>query len=239
MKCERDYSQLGEGAARLCLLHPFCLWPDVQESILGNVRCTEMASLSDLDEAACARVVDWRLGWTALEKHLQALDFVETPPDVTIVDFSSVQADGGAGLREKLRRSVFHGASHTPARRPFAWCAHRDRWDDSSWARWYGGPCFSHDRSAAIQKPLKAPVPSSALPPFLRPALVDASRAWARLVLLDRRALPPVAAPSVDAVHDWACASYGRADDGVLIEAERVVVGGAAVVTPSPSPAPY
>ena len=49
----------------------------------------------------------------------------------------------------------------------------------------------------------------------------------------------PVAAPGVDAVHDWACASYGRADDGVLIEAERVVVGGAAVVTPSPSPAPY
>ena len=32
---------------------------------------------------------------------------------------------------------------------------------------------------------------------------------------------------------------YGRADDGVLIEAERVVGGGAAVVTPSPSPAPY
>ena len=91
---------------------------------------------------------------------------LEAPPDVTIVDFSSVQADGGAALREKLRLSVFHGASHTPARRPFAWCAHRDRWDDSSWARWYGGPCFAHDRSAAIQKPLKAPVPSSALPPF-------------------------------------------------------------------------
>ena len=74
----------------------------------------------------------------------------------------------------------------------------------------------------------------------MRPALADASRAWARLVLLDRRALPPVAALGVDAVHDWACRLYGRADDGVLIEAERVVVGGAAaVVTPSPSPAPY
>ena len=240
MKCERDYSQLGEGAARLCLLHPFCLWPDVQESILGDVRCTEMASLSNLDEAACARIVDWRLGWTALEKHLDALSLLEAPPDVTIVDFSSVQADGGAALREKLRLSLFFGASHTPARRPFEWCAHKERWDDGSWARWYGGPCFAHDRSAAIQKPLKAPVPSSALPPFLRPALADASRAWARLVLLDRRALPPVAALGVDAVHDWACVSYGRQDDGVLIEAERVVVGAAAaVVTPSPSPAPY
>ena len=239
MKCERDYSQLGEGAARLCLLHPFCLWPDVQESILGTVRCMEMASLSDLDEAECARIVDWRLGWTALEKHLEALALLEAPPAVTIVDFSSVQADGGSALRETLRRSVFHGASHTPARRPFEWCAHKERWDDSSWARWYGGPCFAEARSAQIEAPRKAPVPTSALPPFLQPALVDASRAWARLVLLDARALPPVAAPGVDPVHDWACASYGRADDGVLNEAERVVVGGAAVVTPSPSPAPY
>ena len=91
---------------------PFCLWPDVQESILGD-RAVHGDGLSlDLDEAACARIVDWRLGWTALEKHLDALDFVETsPPDVTIVDFSSVQADGGAGLREKLRLSVFAGAS--------------------------------------------------------------------------------------------------------------------------------
>ena len=51
---------------------------------------------------------------------------------------------------------------------------------------------------------------------------------------------PVLARPGVDAVHDWACLSYGRQDDGVLIEAERVVVGAAAaVVTPSPSPAPY
>ena len=175
-----------------------------------------------------------------MEKHLDALALLEAPPAVTIVDFSSVQADGGAGLREKLRRSVFDGASHTPARRPFAWCAHRDRWDDSSWARWYGGPCFAAARSAQIEAPRKAPVPSSALPPFLRPALKKAADTWTRLVFLDERALPPVAAPGVDAVHDWACASYGRADDGVLIEAERVVVGAAAaVVTPSPSPAPY
>ena len=60
-----------------------------------------------------------------------------------------------------------------------------------------------------------------------------------RPAALRARALPPVAALGVDAVHDWACVSYGRQDDGVLIEAERVVVGGAAVVTPSPSPAPY
>ena len=136
---------------------------------------------------------------------------------------------------------MFRGASHTPARRPFAWCAHRDRWDDAGWARWYGGPCFAHDRSAAIQKPLKAPVPSSALPPFLRPALADASRAWARLVLLDRRALPPVAAPGVDAVHDWACASFDRGrrrgwDDLFFGEARGVIVegwGDRAVVTPT------
>ena len=197
----------------------------------GEVRCTEMASLSNLDEAACARIVDWRLGWTALEKHLEALDLLETPPDVTIVDFSSVQADGGAALREKLRLSVFAGATHTPARRPFAWCAPQASVGTTVVGRaGTAGRASAHDRSAAIQKPLKAPVPSSALPPFLRPALVDASRAWARLVLLDARALPPVAAPGVDAVHDWACASYGRADDGVLIEAERVVVGGAAAV---------
>ena len=85
---------------------------------------------------------------------------------MTIVDFSSVQADGGAGCG---RSCVSPSSSaHLIRRRGgrSSGAPTRKRWDDSSWARWYGGPCFAHDRSAAIQKPLKAPLPSRALPPF-------------------------------------------------------------------------
>ena len=236
MKSRRDYACLDEGAARLCLLHPFCLWPDVQHAILGRVACSEMVELGTLDDRDGRNILEWRLGWSALVKHLDVLATLTAPPDTTIVDFSSVQADGGFSLREKLHLSVFAGATRVPARRPFEWCAHRDRWDDDNWERWYGAPCFAEARSAAIDRPRKTPVPASLLPPFLRAALADASKTWAALVLMDARALPPVAAPGVDAVHDWACAAYGRADD-LLAEAERVVVE-SAVLTPSRSPPP-
>ena len=47
-------------------------------------------------------------------------------------------------------------------------------------------------------------------------------------MLLDARALPPVAALGVDAVHDWGLRFLRPPGRRRLIEAERVVVGGAA-----------
>ena len=150
------------GRRRLCLCTRSACGRMSKNRFWGTC-AAEMASLSNLDEAACARIVDWRLGWTTWRSTGRAL-VAGGAPDVTIVDFSSVQADGGAALREAASlpawRISYAGAAAV------RWCAHKERWDDGSWARWYGGPCFAHDRSAAIQKPLKAPLPSSALPPF-------------------------------------------------------------------------
>lgn len=214
MKRKRDLSNLGVGAMRAFTLHPFCMWPESQRAMLGGESISN--DFSKLSEAQVAKIVDWRLGWTALATQLVALELSPVCPEALVVDFSSVQMDGGAGLIEWLEANVFigHPSSGGALKEKFEACANSQLWSEADWAKWYASPCFEKAlRSRAIEPVSKRPLGLDKLPAFLRPAIRAACNQWADLVSRDLRALPPprpaLRAPFIglDPLHDAVCAA--------------------------------
>lgn len=208
-KRTRDFSMLGVGAMRACVLHPFCEWPESQRAMLNGRTVDDFSALSDED---CSKIVDWRLGWSALYQQIPDLSTSNT----IVVDFSSVQMDGGARLIDWLYATNVFATStdHSVDKEEFEACANSQLWSESRWQQWYGVPCFDKAlKSKAIEPVSKRPLPLENFPPFLRDAVVDACRRWAHLISTDSRSLPSPRAAlraqfvGVDPLHDAVCSA--------------------------------
>ncbi|KAJ1461478.1 hypothetical protein M885DRAFT_611752 [Pelagophyceae sp. CCMP2097] len=219
MMRHRNFSGLGQGAVRICTLHPFCAWKECQDVIWGASfeKAVPLEAFEFLTEAQCDAILRWRLGWFALQLQLQALDEccskAPETPQTAIADFSSFQMDAGKAALDFVSEAMnFEQGRQRLATRDFETCSQQSRWSPEDWHKWYAAPCFIKAcASNAIEPVTKAPLALRNFPKFLRGEVESACALWAALLVLDGRALQPpgisARAPFVglDPLHDTVC----------------------------------